>query len=138
MSETATTSHYGDHRDHGHHHRDHRDDRGRFQSGNIGGGRPKGSRNKLGEAFLEDLRDAWNEHGTEALKRCAIEEPAQFCRIVASLMPKDVNLNLSVDAADFATKFRSARAMLGNAELPQPRRLLRTIAPRTIEHDDAD
>ena len=42
------------------------------------------------------------------------------------------------DAADFATKFRSARAMLGNAELPQPRRLLRTIAPRTIEHDDAD
>ena len=138
MSETATTSHYGDHRDHGHHHRDHRDDRGRFQSGNIGGGRPKGSRNKLGEAFLEDLRDAWNEHGTEALKRCAIEEPAQFCRIVASLMPKDVNLNLSVDAADFATKFRSARAMLGNAEPPEPRRSLRTIAPQTIEHDDAD
>jgi hypothetical protein len=118
---------------------DHRDERGRFLAGNSGnGGRPKGARSKLGEAFLEDLRDAWNEHGAAALKRCAIEEPAQFCRIVASLMPKDVNLNLSVDAADFATKFRSARAMLGNDEPLPPRRSLRTIAPQTIERDDAD
>jgi hypothetical protein len=111
---------------------------GRFLSGNVGGpGRERGSRSKLGSAFLEDLRDAWNEHGATALARCATEEPAQFVRVVASLMPRDVNINMAVDVTDFATKFRTACELLGNTEPPQPRRPLRTIAPRTIEHDNA-
>jgi hypothetical protein len=39
---------------------------GRFVTGNFGGpGRKLGSRNKLGEAFIEDLRDAWIEHGAQ-------------------------------------------------------------------------
>ena len=29
--------------------------------------------------------------------RCATEEPAAFCKIVASLLPKDVNLNIGVN-----------------------------------------
>lgn len=100
---------------------------GRFVSGNSGGpGRKVGSRNKLGEAFIEDLRDAWNEHGPTALARCATEEPAQFVRVVASLMPRDVNLNMTsqVDMADFASKFRAAVALLGNEPPPM----------RTIQH----
>ena len=52
---------------------------GRFQPGNNGGpGRKPGSRNALGQAFLEDLRDAWERHGAMALARCAVDEPAQF------------------------------------------------------------
>jgi hypothetical protein len=69
-----------------------------------------------------------------ALQRCAEEEPAQFVRVVASLMPKDINLNVAVDVADFATKFRTACAMLGNTE---PSRLRRPLpGQRVIEHDD--
>jgi hypothetical protein len=116
-----------------------RDSTGRFKSGNVGGpGRKPGSRNKLGEAFLEDLLDAWNEHGATALERCATEEPAQFVRVVASLMPKDINLNVALDPGEFVERFRSAQAMLGNAEPPGLRRPLRTIAPRTIEHESDD
>jgi Family of unknown function (DUF5681) len=88
------------------------------QSGNPAG-RPKGARSKLGEAFLEDLRDAWLEHGAEALRRCATEDPAQFVRVVASLMPKDVNLNVAVDATEFVGKFRQAVALLGNTAPPK-------------------
>src|SRR3954449_2344760 len=94
---------------------------GRFVPGNSGfGGRPKGARSKLGEAFLEDLRDAWNEHGATALARCAIEEPAQFVRVIASLMPRDVNLNLAatVSAANFAENFRNALALLHDEPRP--------------------
>jgi hypothetical protein len=69
-----------------------RDRKGRFITGNSGGGRPRGARSKLGEAFLEDLRNCWEERGAEALRRCAEEEPAQFCKIVASLMPRDLDL----------------------------------------------
>jgi hypothetical protein len=90
---------------------------GRFLAGNCGnGGRRPGSRNKLGEAFLEDLRESWISCGPRALARCAEEDPAGYCRIVASLMPKDIDVNVtgSVDVGDFAQRFRHAVAMLGN------------------------
>lgn len=103
-------------------------------SGNPAG-RPKGARSKLGEAFIDDLRTVWEESGIQALRRCVEEEPAQFLRVVASLMPKDLNINLEISSAEFATRFRSAQALLGNAE-PAPK--LRRPLPnqRVIEHDD--
>src|SRR3954452_12522100 len=96
---------------------------GRFVPGNSGfGGRPKGSRNKLGEAFLEDLRDAWNEHGASALARCAREEPGTFCRIVSGLLPKTIDLNVDINVGDFAERYRAALQSLGN----EPPRLARS------------
>lgn len=102
-----------------------RDRGGRFViGGKPGPGRPVGSRSRLGEQFLLDLRDAWSRHGPTALARCAEEEPSQFCRIVASLLPKDININptAEIEVADFAARFRNALALLGNEPL------------RTIEH----
>jgi hypothetical protein len=99
---------------------------GRFLPGNSGlGGRPKGARSKLGEAFLEDLRDAWNAHGSEALRRCATEDPTQFCRIISNLLPRDIDINLTatVDSASFAERFRAAVELLGN----EPQAKLKTI-----------
>ena len=63
------------------------------QSGNPAG-RPKGSRNKLGETFIADLHDAWLEGGSEAIRRCIDEKPAEFIRIVASLIPKELEPNV--------------------------------------------
>jgi hypothetical protein len=94
-----------------------RDHKGRFLPGNGGnGGRRPGARNKLGEQFLEDLRESWNECGPRALARCAEDDPAGYCRIVASLMPKDVDINVSgsIDVEDFAQRFRNAVELLGN------------------------
>jgi hypothetical protein len=36
-----------------------RDEKGRFLTGNNGGGRPKGSRSKLGEEFIQALQVCW-------------------------------------------------------------------------------
>lgn len=92
---------------------------GRFVTGTTGGpGRKVGSRNRLGEAFIADLRDAWELHGADVIARVARDDPAALLKVIASLMPKDVNLNVGVDAASFAERFRSAYAMLGN-EPPQ-------------------
>src|SRR5437899_2901724 len=93
---------------------------GRFLSGcKPGPGRKPGSRNKLAENFISDLKDAWERHGVDALDRVARDEPAVLLKVVASLLPKDINLNVdvAVDATAFADKFRAAQAMLGN--LPQ-------------------
>ena len=89
------------------------------QSGNPAG-RPRGSRGKLSEDFLLDLHCAWTAHGADALARCAKTEPGVFCKIVASLLPKslDVNLSASVDASTFTLKFREALALI-HAEPPK-------------------
>ncbi len=59
------------------------------QSGNPTG-RPKGSRNKLSEEFLSDLLVEWRDQGPAALKKAAAEKPVEFCKMVASLLPKEI------------------------------------------------
>jgi hypothetical protein len=71
------------------------DAKGRFVSGNIGGGRPKGARNKLGEAFIEALKDDFETHGKQAIVEVRETKPDQYLKVIASLMPKDVNLNIN-------------------------------------------
>lgn len=61
---------------------------GTFLPGN--GGRPKGSRNKLQEAFWHDMRDAWEKHGAEVITRVIEEDPSTFLKVTASQMPKEV------------------------------------------------
>jgi hypothetical protein len=61
------------------------------QSGNPKG-RPKGSRNKLSEDFFRDLCDAWQAFGKPALMTAAWTNPTDFVRLVAQLMPKDVEV----------------------------------------------
>jgi hypothetical protein len=106
---------------------------GRFLAGNAGnGGRKPGARNKLGEAFVEDLRDCWQEHGASVLVRVARDDPAALLRTIASLMPKDLNLNVGISPEAFVATFRSAAAMLGN-EPPTARRRLPN--QKAIDHD---
>ena len=59
------------------------------QSGNPKG-RPKGSRNKLSEDFFRDLCDAWQAFGKPALMTAAWTHPVEFVRVVASLVPREL------------------------------------------------
>lgn len=61
------------------------------QSGNPKG-RPKGSRNKINEAFLNDFYEAWQAFGRPALMAAAWEDPASFVKIAASLLPKEMHI----------------------------------------------
>lgn len=62
---------------------------GRFVTGNIGGGRKKGSRAKLGEAFITDLQADWQEHGQEVIATVRAERPQDYLKVVASILPKE-------------------------------------------------
>ncbi|QIG72990.1 hypothetical protein EVB98_068 [Rhizobium phage RHph_N3_2] len=64
------------------------------QSGNPAG-RPKGARNKLGEQFIEDLYADWQAHGVVTLQRVRDEKPDQYLKVVASILPKDLNVNIN-------------------------------------------
>jgi hypothetical protein len=68
---------------------------GRFVTGNIGGGRPKGAKAKLGEMFLEALRDDFEVNGVTAIVEVRETRPQDYLKVIASLMPKDLNLNVN-------------------------------------------
>lgn len=64
-----------------------------FKPGNPG--RPKGARNKLGEAFLEAMHEDFEAHGVEAIVKVREEKPDQYLKVIASILPKDLNVNIN-------------------------------------------
>ena len=52
-------------------------------------------RNKLSEDFVADLHESWQTHGKTAIERCVAEKPDVYLKVVAGLLPKDVNIKVS-------------------------------------------
>jgi len=63
-----------------------RDGQGRFLTGNSGGGRRKGSRNKLIERFLDTIADDFATHGADAIAKVRVRDPIAYLKIVGSLV----------------------------------------------------
>lgn len=71
---------------------------GRFVAGNSGnGGRPKGSRNKLGEAFIQDMYENWMENGVSTIETVRLEKPDQYLKVVASILPQQMEIKTPED-----------------------------------------
>jgi len=64
------------------------------QSGNPAG-RPKGARNALGEAFIEAMHEDFKENGVAAIIAVRTEKPDQYLKVIASILPKDLNVNIN-------------------------------------------
>lgn len=92
-----------------------KDEKGRFLPGNSGfGGRPKGSRNKLGEAFLDAMLADFTQHGTKVIEDVRVEKPDQYLKVVASILPKE--LTVKVNDFDDLTDDQLARQYASIAE----------------------
>src|SRR5690349_10514349 len=73
----------------------------KFTKGNNIGGRPKGSRNKLCNRFIEDLATDWVQHGAKAIQVMRVEDPASYVRVVAGLMPKELDAHIDTKFTNF-------------------------------------
>ena len=69
----------------------------KWQPGQTGNpaGRPKGSRNKLGEAFIAAMYDDFTEHGAAVIETVRTEKPDQYLKVVASILPQQLNVRVS-------------------------------------------
>jgi hypothetical protein len=63
-------------------------------------GRPKGARNRLQSSFLYALAEDFEKHGADAIKICRVEEPARYVQIVASLMPRELEIEHQTATSD--------------------------------------
>jgi hypothetical protein len=67
----------------------------RFQPGHHTTGRPKGAKNRLSGDFLTALANDFAEHGVDVIKIVRIEDPARYLKVIASLMPKELELGVT-------------------------------------------
>lgn len=96
-----------------------RDDSGRFIVPPKSPGRPKGARNKLGEAFIQALHDSFEEHGAETIEAVRTEKPDQYLKVIASLIPSEHRITVTDQFAEMTDDELAERA----------RQLARDLAP---------
>jgi hypothetical protein len=111
------------------------DSKGRFLPGNtMSKGRPKGSKQKLSIAFLADLERAWEEHGNSVIMRVIAERPQDFLKVIANILPRDVNLQ--VTQLDELSDEQLLRKLNALTEMARP--LLARVVPSTPDPVDAE
>src|SRR5262245_53686619 len=86
-------------------------------SGNPAG-RPRGSRNKLSEDFVAALYNDFQEHGSAAIAVCRAEKPDVYVRVIAGLLPKD--MNIKVQQLDDLTDDQPMRKLAVLTEMAKP------------------
>jgi hypothetical protein len=65
---------------------------GKFLTGNNGGGRPKGSRNRLTELLMGAIVDDFAANGATAIARLREDDPATYLRMITALVPRELIL----------------------------------------------
>jgi hypothetical protein len=117
----------------------------RFQPGNTIGraGKPRGTRNKLAATVFKDVLEFWDQpardgsditRGQAALLSMWRSKPAEFVRIVASMLPREfvfenVVSELGDDELDHMITMLRDRALAAREE-----RSLDAQPPKMIEH----
>lgn len=89
-----------------------------FKPGNPG--RPKGSRNKLGEAFIEAMYADFTANGPAVIEKVRTEKPDQYLKVIASILPKQLEIKEGafdgLGDDELAALVAAARSALGAVE----------------------
>ena len=96
-----------------------------FQPGNNANpkGHPKGSRNKISEEFIAALCEDFEQHGVDVIEAVRTERPADYLKVIASIVPKEVNVSASslddLSDEDLCDAIESVRTLMTNMGKPR-------------------
>jgi hypothetical protein len=89
---------------------------GQFLLGHTGhGGRPRGSRNKLGAQFVDDLYADWQQHGRDVIVAVRKTDPAAYLRAVSHLLPDQLEVGAPGDFSHLDSVDAVIDAMIAEA-----------------------
>jgi hypothetical protein len=64
------------------------------------GGRPVGARNKLHSDFVTALANDFREHGEGTIRIVRVERPAEYLKIIASTIPRELLFGRVIDGME--------------------------------------
>ncbi len=89
------------------------------QSGNPAG-RPRGSRNRLGDDFIKSLQEDFEVNGKQVIETVRLERPHEYLKVIASILPKQIELKEGtfdgITDEQLAAIVYAARSAIGLAE----------------------
>jgi hypothetical protein len=94
------------------------------------GGRRKGSRDRIETKMLEAIARDFEEHGEEAIKICRLERPNEYLKLVASLLPREVEATIDGNV-EVTHQIEHIRRTIIDPKVitAQPARLLPKVEP---------
>jgi hypothetical protein len=72
----------------------------RFSADNPGRAKRNGARDRLSAAFLTTLADDFDAHGKEVVEKVRTEDPATYLRVMAGVLPKELEVSRPLDIGD--------------------------------------
>jgi hypothetical protein len=57
------------------------------------GGRRKGARDRISTMLLDSLAKDFEEHGEGVIRIARVEQPVEYLKVIASLLPKEFEIN---------------------------------------------
>ena len=84
-------------------------------------GRPKGSRNKLAQDFIDTVYADFQQHGAAAIVALREESPARYCTMIAALIPQHFKVEhdhtLTLNEDELRAKLLEIRTKLLNSDV---------------------
>jgi hypothetical protein len=85
------------------------------QSGNPKG-RPKGSRDKLGEKFVYELEKHWRKYGSKAVQEVYESRPDVYLKVIASLLPKQLQAEVDLSVTSHEARVAERQKFIEDFE----------------------
>src|SRR5262245_49646000 len=107
---------------------------GKFQPGNPYGrmgGRPVGAKSRLRSDFLNALAEDFAEHGKGVIRIARIEDPIQYLKVIAGLMPRELLMGTAVSDYDDETLERLAERL--RREIEQEQEPMKLIEAKAVD-----
>jgi len=110
---------------------------GKFLPGNVGGGRPKGSKDKLNKQVISTLEKLWEARGADMVEQLAAEKPEVMMAMISRMIPQALAAEAITGEADKAEGNQEVRITLIN-QVKDDAALPHHDVPRLVEGEVVD